>query len=86
MNVGTYAEQSDAKKGIKLPKFPDLKKIVLPWFFSDARHPYTSPTFPVFCVIFPDFSSLFKIPWLKNTFPFFQVFQSEWESCMGHTI
>ena len=31
-------------------------------------------------MIFPDFSSLFKIPWLENAFPFFQVFQSEWEN------
>ena len=30
-------------------------------------------------MIFPDFYSLFKIPWLENAFPFFQVFQSEWE-------
>ena len=22
---------------------------------------------------------VFKIPWLENAFPFFQVFQSEWE-------
>ena len=26
-----------------------------------------------------DFSSLFKIPWLENAFPFSQVFPSEWE-------
>ena len=30
-------------------------------------------------MIFPDFSNLFKIPWQENAFPFFQVFQSEWE-------
>ena len=39
-------------------------------------------SFPVFCVVFPDFSSLFKIPWLENAFPFSQVFQSEWEPCL----
>ena len=37
------------------------------------------PTFPVFHLIFPDFSSLFKIPWQENAFPFLQVFQLEWE-------
>ena len=38
--------------------------------------------FLVFCVIFPDFSNLLKIPCLFPTgkcLPFSQVFQSEWE-------
>ena len=40
------------------------------------------PKFPDFSSIlcdFLDFSTLFKIPWLENAFPFSQVFQSEWE-------
>ena len=48
---------------------------------------HLSEFFSILCVfplLFPDFSSLFKIqtfPWLENAFQFFQVFQSEWELC-----
>ena len=50
-------------------KFPDFSTILCTF----------SQTFPLFCVIFPDLSSLFKNSLTGKYLPIFQVFQSEWE-------